>query len=332
MKGVIYMNNNNEILFLSRKDVIEVGLNMEEVITITENVLREHGEGKVRIPSKPALWVKKNSNFHAMPGFVPKLNALGIKWASQFPDNFNLKYPTLTGLIILNDLETGLPICVMDGIWVTAVRTPAVTAIGIKYLARKNSKKLAIIGAGVQGRNHLEAINIVMNEIQEVRIADIRKEAREHFAKEMREKVNIDIKPVSSVKEAVLGADIVVTCTMGVKEPIIMKEWIEESTMIATIEGEPVWDPEIPFVVDKIVVDNWDQCRVGGQFFTLAYKGLIHPNAELGEIVAGKKPGREKNEEKIMLWARGMATEDVSLGRHIYNLAIKKGLGTKVNM
>ena len=165
-----------EVLYLSKKDVEKVGLSMAEIIETVEDSFREKGEGRVEVPPKPGIHPRPDSFIHAMPAYIPSMNAAGIKWVSGFPENYKRNLPYITGVIILNDPETGVPICIMDAAWVTAMRTGAATAVAAKYLARRDSKVFGIIGCGVEGRSNLEAITVVFKDLEEVRAYDINKD------------------------------------------------------------------------------------------------------------------------------------------------------------
>ena len=174
--------NTSEILYLSRQDVEELALSMSEIIGALESMFRAKGEGKVEMPPKPGIHPRPDAFIHAMPAYIPDQNAAGVKWISGYPENQKKGLPYITGLLILNDPETGFPIAVMDATWITAMRTGAATAVAAKYLARKESSTVGILACGVQGCSNLEALSCVFR-IEEVKAYDIRPEAAETFAK-----------------------------------------------------------------------------------------------------------------------------------------------------
>ena len=208
-----------EVLYLSKKDVEKVGLSMAEIIETVENSFREKGEGRVEVPPKPGIHPRPDSFIHAMPAYIPSMNAAGIKWVSGFPENYKRNLPYITGVIILNDPETGVPICIMDAAWVTAMRTGAATAVAAKYLARRDSKVFGIIGCGVEGRSNLEAVITVFEDLEEVRAYDINKDNLDRYVSEVKEKYDIRVMPADSPRKAVEGCDIVVTATPILKNP-----------------------------------------------------------------------------------------------------------------
>jgi len=156
----------HELLFLSRADIEPIGFPMADMIACVQDALKERGKGDVEMPPKPGIHPAQDAFIHAMPAYIPRMRAAGIKWIGGFPDNFKRGLPYISGLLILNDPDTGLPIVVMDGAWITAKRTGAATAVAAKYLARKDSRTFGILGCGVQGRTNLEALREVLKNLQ----------------------------------------------------------------------------------------------------------------------------------------------------------------------
>ena len=156
--------NDRKILYLSRKEVAETGLTMAEVIEAVEQAFREKGEGKVEMPPKPGVHSRPDSFIHAMPAYIAATGALGIKWVAGYPENSKRGLPYISGLVVLNDPDTGLPQAVMDCVWITAMRTGAATTVAARYLAREDSKYLGVLGAGVQGFSNLEALKVLFPE------------------------------------------------------------------------------------------------------------------------------------------------------------------------
>jgi ornithine cyclodeaminase/alanine dehydrogenase len=144
-----------EILYLSYADVVSAGVTMPEIIGALEVAFREHGEGRVEMPPKPGVHPRRDAFIHAMPAYIPALRSVGIKWVSGYPENLTRGLPYITGMLILNDEETGVPIAVMDCTWITTVRTGAATAVAAKYLARPDAKRVGILGCGVPGIRQL---------------------------------------------------------------------------------------------------------------------------------------------------------------------------------
>jgi ornithine cyclodeaminase/alanine dehydrogenase len=322
-----------EILYLSHADVKKVGLKMKDIISIVEQALYEHGSKSVEMPPKPGVHPLKNTFIHAMPAYIPKMNAVGMKWVACFPENYKHNLEQTTGLIILNDPQTGVPVAVMDCAWVTAMRTAAVSAIAVKYLARTNSRIVGIVGAGVQGRYNLLSLREALAEIDLVKVYDIRREVLKKYVEEASANARFEIVPVKSAREAVEDSDIVVTATTitSKPEPFIKDEWLKKGALGLPLEFDCAWEAKALKTCDKFVTDDAEQTR---SFTHLGYfpEGVPDIYAELGEIVAGKKKGRETNEERIIDLNGGIAIEDVSVGKKVYDLAQDKGIGIKLEL
>ena len=321
-----------EVLYLSKKDVEKVGLSMAEIIETVEDSFREKGEGRVEVPPKPGIHPRPDSFIHAMPAYIPSMNAAGIKWVSGFPENYKRNLPYITGVIILNDPETGVPICIMDAAWVTAMRTGAATAVAAKYLARRDSKVFGIIGCGVEGRSNLEAIITVFEDLEEVRAYDINKDNLNRYVSEVKEKYDIRVMPADSPRKAVEGCDIVVTATPILKNPnpVIEASWFKDGGFACPIDFDSYWKPEAMHSMHKFCTDDKEQLIY---YKSVGYfKDIPEVYADLGEIVTGKKAGRENDSERIMSMNLGLAIEDMSTAIKIYEKAKRKGVGVRLNL
>ena len=151
----------HQFLYLSRHDVAAAGVGMPEIIDALETAFAEHGRGNVEMPPKPGVHSRPDAFIHAMPAYIPSLDSIGVKWVSGYPQNQDRGLPYITGLLVLNDADTGLPLAVMDCTWITAKRTGAASALAAKYLARPESETLGVLGCGVQGRSNLEALRVL---------------------------------------------------------------------------------------------------------------------------------------------------------------------------
>jgi len=321
-----------EVLYLSKKDVEKVGLSMAEIIETVENSFREKGEGRVEVPPKPGIHPRPDSFIHAMPAYIPSMNAAGIKWVSGFPENYKRNLPYITGVIILNDPETGVPICIMDAAWVTAMRTGAATAVAAKYLARRDSKVFGIIGCGVEGRSNLEAVITVFEDLEEVRAYDINKDNLDRYVSEVKEKYDIRVMPADSPRKAVEGCDIVVTATPILKNPnpVIEASWFKDGGFACPIDFDSYWKPEAMHSMHKFCTDDKEQLIY---YKSVGYfKDIPEVYADLGEIVTGKKVGRESDSERIMSMNLGLAIEDMSTAVKIYEKAKRKVVGVWLNL
>ena len=198
----------NSILYLTRKDIEYINLPMSEIIEALDKMFKEKGKAKIEMPPKIGIHTQKDAFIHAMPAYIYKLKAAGIKWISGYPTNQKKNIPYINGLLILNDTENGLPIAIMDATWITAKRTGAATAVAAKYLARKDSSSLGILACGIQGRSNLEALACLFN-LKKVKAYDIYPEVAKKFAEQMKNIADIEV--VSQPKDAVVDLDLVVT-------------------------------------------------------------------------------------------------------------------------
>ena len=317
------------VLYLSRQDVESVGVSMSEIIEALEGMFREKGEGRVEMPPKPGIHTRKDAFIHAMPAYIPSLQSAGMKWVSGYPGNQEKQLPYISGLLILNDPETGIPIAIMDATWITAKRTGAASAVAAKYLARKDSSSVGIVACGVQGRSNLEALACVF-EIEKVRAFDLYPEAARKFAREMAEVVQADIEVVASPREAVVGLDLVVTSGPILKHPtpVIEADWLAEGAFASPVDFDSYWQGAALKQADKLGTDDLDQMAY---YRTVGYfKDTPQPYADLGEIVAGKKPGREHAGERAICINLGLALDDMATAILIYRKAGELGAGTRL--
>ncbi len=301
---------------------------MSLVIRIVEEAFREKAEGRVEVPPKPGIHPKKDAFIHAMPAYVAKMKSAGVKWVSGFPENPKRGLPYITGLLILNDLETGVPICVMDCTWITAKRTGAATAVAAKHLAREDSRTFGILGCGVQGRSNLEALTVVCKNLEEVKAYDINERNLRAYVEEMTTKHGIKIVPVDSPRKAVEDCDIVVTASPILKQPQpeIEASWFKDGGFACPLDFDSYWKPEAMHSMDKFCTDDKDQLRY---YKELGYfSNTPHVYADLGEIMSEKKLGRESLKERIMCMNLGLAIEDIATAILVYEKAKKTGVGT----
>ena len=318
-----------EMIYLSQTDVLEVGVTMPEVINLVEKGLHEHGKGRVENPPKPGIHASPDSFIHAMPAYFKNLGMGGIKWVSGYPANREIGLPQIIGLIILNDMKTGAPVCIMDGTWITAARTAAVSAITAKYCARKDSKVVGVIGTGVQGRQNLIALKIVLPNLSKGKIFDINREAAIRCRDEVAPQAGIEITVCESVEDVAKGSDVIVTATQRLAKPLIKNEWFGSGCLGMGLEASRAWHGDAILKADKFVTDDWEQTKHFKSHGAFP-DGLPKLYAELGEIVAGKKPGREEKRERILAINIGLALSDIIVANHIYEMAKKKNTNTKL--
>ena len=317
------------ILYLSKADVEAVDVPMERIIGAVEAMFREKGEGRVEMPPKPGIHPRPDSFIHAMPAYIPSLKSAGLKWVSGFPENFRKGLPYISGLIILNDPETGIPLSVMDCTWITAKRTGAATAVATKYLARLDSRIVGILGCGVQGRSNLEALKVLFP-VERVMAYDTNRESRELYAAEMSRRCGVEVEPVKTPREAVSGCDLVVTAGPILKTPhaTIQPGWLEKGAFASLVDYDSYWHRDALREADKFCTDDIPQLEY---YKTIGYfQGIPPVYADLGELVTGRKPGRENPAERTIGCNLGLALDDIATAPLVFKLAVEKGLGTRL--
>ena len=320
------MHLGKELLYLTRADVEAVGLTMTEIIAALESAFREKGEGRFEMPAKTGVHTQPDAFIHAMPASIPAQRAVGIKWVAGYPTNSKRGLPYITGLLILNDFETGLPLALMDCTWITAKRTGAATAVSAKYLARPESETVGILGCGVQGRSNLEALKAAFP-VKKAFAYDTHPERSAAFAVEMEQQLNLEVTPVNDPKQAVVDLDIVVTGGPILRKPhaTIQAGWLAEGAFASLVDFDSYWHPEALRQADKFCTDDVAQLE---HYRHMGYFQDIPPvYADLGELVTGKKPGRQSPKERTIACNLGLALDDIAVAPLIYARAIEKAIG-----
>ena len=301
-----------DLLYLSQEDVRNVDLNVEKIIELVELAFQEKGHQRVEMPPKPGIHTQPDAFIHAMPAYIPAMKSAGIKWVSGYPENQARGLPYITGLLILNDVETGLPYAIMDCVWITAYRTAAATAIAAKYLAKRDSRTAGIIACGVQGRTNLEALQSLFP-LEKVWAYDIAPDVLKSYVDEMSKKLNLEIIPVDDPIDAVRESDLVVTAGPILKHPTptIQAGWLKPGGFGSAVDFDSYWSPEALAEMDKISTDDlaqFEYYRSVGYF-----QNTPDPYADLGEIVIGSVPLRENEDQRIIAINLGLAIDDLSL-------------------
>ncbi|MDZ7761770.1 MAG: ornithine cyclodeaminase family protein [Desulfovermiculus sp.] len=315
-----------KILYLSREDVEAVGVQMSEIIETLDVTFKEKGEGRYEMPPKPGIHPGQDSFMHAMPAYVPHLKAAGIKWVSGNPGNQARGLPYISGLLILNDPDTGIPLCVMDATWITGKRTGAASAVAAKYMAKEDSSSLGVIACGVQGRSHLEAFSCLFP-LRTVKAYDIHADVAAEYAKDMSAAFDLEVQVVSTVKEAVQAMDIVVTSGPILKDPTpsIEPGWLSPGGFASPVDFDSYWTGEALQEMDKLATDDIQQMEY---YRKIGYfQKTPQAYADLGDIAAGKKPGRENDKERTAALNLGVALDDMTTASLIYDRALAQGIG-----
>ncbi len=232
------------MLYLSAADVASVGLDPRTIIGLLEAAFREKGHGRVEMPPKPGVHTRPDAFIHAMPAYIPAMRAAGVKWVSGYPENRAAGLPYISGLIVLNDVDTGLPYAVMDCTWITAYRTAAASALSARYLARPESGTVGILACGVQGRTHLEALALEFP-VKRALAYDIAPDVRGQFVEEMGRKIGIEVAGVDDPRTAVADSDIVVTSGPILRQPVptIQRGWLQPGGFASAVDFDSYWSP-----------------------------------------------------------------------------------------
>ena len=329
----------HDILYLSGRDVEAAGADMALAVECVEQVLSMHERDMVKMPPKAILDLdeRRHGRINAMPAYVGgEVHLCGIKWIAGFPNNPRRHgLPRANALIILNDPETGLPLAILEGTRISALRTGAVTGVGAKYLARQDSRSVALVGAGVQSWTQLEALCHVLPAIDHVRVFDIRRQAAEQFVGRCHRRwENLSAAIAESAQDAVRDADVVVTATVA-DEPIVKARWLAPGVFFAHVGSYQEEEQAVILEADKVVVDVWEEVlHRGTPLLARMYRegridaSRIHAN--IGEIINGHRPGRETREERVFFSPLGLGSEDIALAARIYRRAARMQLGRRL--
>lgn len=317
------------LLYLSRRDVEAVGLPMTAVIDAVEAMFVEKGHGRVEMPPKPGVHPRPDAFIHAMPAWIPAMNAAGVKWIAGYPGNTARGLPYIHGLLVLSDPDTGVPAAVMDATWITAMRTGAATAVAARRLARPDSRTVGIVACGVQGRSNLEALRCVLPGLRRAVAYDLRPEVARRFAEDMGRALDLEVVATERLEEAVRGLDIVVTSGPILKDPrpLIEPDWLAPGAFVSPVDFDSYVTPAA-FRSGRVFTDDLAQFRyyrAEGYF-----RETPEPEADLGQLVVGEAPGRRTADERTFAINLGLALEDMATAVRILAEAERLGLGTRL--
>ena len=327
-----------DILYLNSRDIETLALTDAEIIGAIEESLRAQGNGqtsiepRVHINPDPAY----NGHFNVLRGYIAPKHVAGVKIVGDYVYNYKRGLPSEMAVLNLFDPETGAPYAIIDATAITAMRTGALTAVGAKYLAKKKNKILGHLGC--RGTAFWNVVLLdSLYDFEEIRINSRRMESMEAFARDLEARLHKKITITKDSRECLEGADIMVEATRLMEpQPLLKTEWVRPGCFVVPYGTICANEITLTDVMDKIVVDDWGQCKEGGKLGSLSphvRAGKLTAEtlyAELGEIVAGKKPGRESDEERILLWHRGLSTSDIAHGQLYYEKAMANNVGTKL--
>jgi alanine dehydrogenase len=324
-----------DTLILNQTEVLSL-LHHPDILDAVEGAFRAYGLKQVQMPPKQYLFYTKYSgDLRTMPAYIEPADATGVKIVNVHPKNADKHLPTVMAVISLQDPQTGYPISLMNGTYLTALRTGAAGAIASKYLARKNASVVGFIGCGVQAQTQLD-MHVLVRDVKKIVIFDTNKEVQQHFSDWAKKRHQLEVEVASSI-EAACRCDILNTLT-PVKTPIVKKEFVKPGLHINAIgadaPGKEELDPEI-LKTAKVVVDDWEQASHSGEINVPYEKGQLKREdlyGELGDIVAGKQQGRQSDQDVTIFDSTGLGIQDIVVAHLVYNRAVKSGKGTHVDL
>jgi alanine dehydrogenase len=310
------------ISYLNRMDVARLALTEDDILAAVEGTLRAQGNGETVIEPRVHLVPESSDkgHFNILRGVVKPLGVAGVKVVGDFYENYKQDLPSEVAILNLFDPDNGIPLAFIDATAITEMRTGAVTAIGAKHLARGNSRILGHIGARGTAYWNVRLLDHLFD-FEEIRVHSRRPESRDALAARLATDLDKPVRSVDSWEACVRDADIIVEASrLPEPQPMLKTEWIKRSALVVPYGTMSAVELSLTDIMDKIVVDDWGQCRKGLPFGALRQhvdSGRLHEgnlHAELGQIVAGKRPGRASDDETILFWHRGLSITDIGLG------------------
>jgi alanine dehydrogenase len=325
-----------ELTYLSGADVDALALTDDEILGAVRDVLAAQGRDETVIEPRMHLFPRgATGHFNVLRGAVPEF--AGVKVVGDYVDNHRLGLPSELALLLLMDPATGIPRAVIDATAITEMRTGAVTAIGAEHLARREARVLGHVGARGTAYWNVRLLCRVLPSLQEVRVHSLRPESREAFARRLTEDLPSpapEVRAVDSWAQCLRGADVMVEASrLTEPQPLLSTSWVAPGTLVIPYGTVSAVELELTDVMDKVVVDDWGQAGIGplGSLRAHVDTGRLTADtlhAELGQIVCGERRGRERDDERILFWHRGLSTTDVALGQAMLAKARSRGIGT----
>lgn len=326
------------LTYLNGPDVEKLALTDAEILEAVETALRAQGNGLTRIEPRVHLVPEDSTkgHFNVLRGYIQPLHVAGVKVVGDYVDNYTKGLPSEMALLNLFDPETGAPTAVVDASAITDMRTGAVTALGGKFLGPKKAKILGHIGARGTSYWNVRLLDSLYN-FDEIRVHSRRPESRNTFGERLSHDLGKPVRVVDNWQDCVEGADIIVEASrLPEPAPMLLTSWIKKGALVIPYGTMSAVELSLTDIMDKMVVDDWGQCRKGLPYGALRAhvdSDRLSPetlHAELGEIVAGKKAGRERDDETILFWHRGLSTTDIALGCAMLQKAERLGIGQKL--
>jgi len=322
-----------ELTYLSGQDVGALGLTDDDILDAVRGVLGAQGRGETVIEPRTHLFPRgAGGHFNVLRGAVPRF--AGVKVVGDYVDNHRLGLPSELALLLLMSPETGVPEAIIDATAITEMRTGAVTAIGAEHLARAGATVLGHVGARGTAYWNVRLLCRVLPELEEIRVHSRRTESREAFAARLRDDLGREVRAVDSWEACLRDADVMVEASrLTVPEPLLQTTWVKPGALVIPYGTVSAVQLSLTDVMDKIVVDDWGQAGSGplGSLRAHVDSGRLSPanlHAELGQVVSGDRPGRERDDERILFWHRGLSITDIALGEAMLARAQANGIGT----
>ena len=321
--------------FLSGPDIESLGLTHAEIVAAVEDAVRAHGDGRVVVEPRVHLVPDNHGagHFNVLRGHLGTPGVSGVNVVGDFVANYAAGLPSELGLLTLYDPETGVPLAIMDATMITACRTGAMTAVGARYLARRDSRVLGHVGARGTAFWNIVLLD-EMFDLDEIRITSRRPESREAFAQELAAVTGTRIRVTATAEEAFDRADILVEASrLTEPEPLLRTGSVQPGAFVVPYGTVSAVELDLLDVMDKVVVDDWREAQSGrfGALRRHVDTGRLSAaslHAELGQVVTGRRPGRERNDERILFWHRGLAILDIAVGLAILRRAEQQRAGT----
>ena len=323
-----------DIRYLNYPDVQALQLTDAEILVAVEGGLLAQGRGETTIEPRMHLVPEKDypGHFNVLRGYIRPLQLAGFKLCGDYYRNYEVGLPSELAVLTLHNPKTGAPVAIIDASDLTDMRTGAVTALGAKHLARKGSKVLGHIGARGTSYWNVRLLDSIFN-FDEIRVHSRRVESREGFAKKLEQDLKKKIVVTNDWESCVRGADIVVEASRLTKpEPILKTAWIKKGACVIPYGTMSAVELSLTDIMDKMVMDDWGQAKAGpfGSLRAHVDSGKLSEktlHAELGQIVAGLKPGRQSDDETNLFWHRGLSLSDIALGAAMLAKADRLGIG-----